>query len=50
MYTSVIAVYLATPVALGFWWMVLPGLVIIPMLAVGIRNEEEVLSRDLPGL
>jgi protein-S-isoprenylcysteine O-methyltransferase Ste14 len=29
--------------------MVLPGLVIIPMLAVRIRNEEEVLSRDLPG-
>jgi protein-S-isoprenylcysteine O-methyltransferase Ste14 len=49
MYTSVITVYLATPVALGFWWMILPGLVIIPMLAVRIRNEEEVLSRDLPG-
>lgn len=49
MYTSVILVYLATPVALGFWWMVLPGLVIIPMLAVRIRNEEEVLTRDLPG-
>jgi protein-S-isoprenylcysteine O-methyltransferase Ste14 len=49
MYTSVILVYLATPVALGFWWMVLPGLVIIPMLAVRIRNEEQVLARDLPG-
>lgn len=49
MYSGVILIYLATPVALGFWWMVLPGLVIFPILAVRIRNEEETLARELPG-
>jgi protein-S-isoprenylcysteine O-methyltransferase Ste14 len=49
MYSSVVLIYLASPVALGFWWMVLPGLVIFPILAVRIHNEEELLSRDLPG-
>ncbi len=49
MYSSVIAVYLATPVALGFWWMVLPGLVIVPILAVRIRNEEEVSGTRFTG-
>ncbi len=49
MYLGVILIYAFTPLALGFWWMVLPALSIIPILAVRIRNEEEVLARDLPG-
>jgi len=49
MYLSVILIYLATPVALGFWWVTLPGLAIIPLLATRMRNEEAVLSNDLPG-
>ena len=49
MYLGVTLIYAFTPLALGFWWMVLPALSIIPILAVRIRNEEEVLARDLPG-
>jgi len=49
MYQGVILIYAFTPLALGCWWMVLPALSIIPILAVRIRNEEEVLARDLPG-
>jgi protein-S-isoprenylcysteine O-methyltransferase Ste14 len=49
MYLSVILIYLATPVALGFWWVTLPGLAIIPLLATRMRNEEAILSNDLPG-
>lgn len=49
MYQGVILIYAFTPLALGCWWMVLPALSIIPILAIRIRNEEEVLARDLPG-
>ena len=49
MYLGVTLIYAFTPLALGFWWMVLPALSIIPILAVRIRNEEQVLARDLPG-
>jgi protein-S-isoprenylcysteine O-methyltransferase Ste14 len=49
MYTGVILIYAFTPLALGCWWLVLPALSIIPILAVRIRNEEQVLLRDLPG-
>jgi protein-S-isoprenylcysteine O-methyltransferase Ste14 len=49
MYVSVILIYAFTPLALGCWWMVLPALSIIPILVVRLRNEEQVLSRDLPG-
>ncbi len=49
MYQGVILIYAFTPLALGCWWMVLPALSIIPILAARIRNEEMVLARDLPG-
>jgi protein-S-isoprenylcysteine O-methyltransferase Ste14 len=49
MYLGVILIYAFTPLALGCWWMVLPALSIIPILAVRMRNEEAVLARDLPG-
>jgi protein-S-isoprenylcysteine O-methyltransferase Ste14 len=49
MYVGVLLMYLATPVALGSWWALLPALLIVPLLVARIRNEEEVLARDLPG-
>ena len=49
MYLAVTLIYAFTPLALGCWWMVLPALSIVPILAIRLRNEEEVLSRDLPG-
>jgi protein-S-isoprenylcysteine O-methyltransferase Ste14 len=49
MYLGVILIYAFTPLALGCWWMVLPALSIIPILAARMRNEEMVLARDLPG-
>jgi protein-S-isoprenylcysteine O-methyltransferase Ste14 len=49
MYAAMIVMCLATPVALGSWWGVLPMLAIVPILALRIRNEEEVLLLDLPG-
>lgn len=49
MYSGVTLMYVFTPLALGAWWVVLPALLIIPILAARLRNEEEVLLRELPG-
>lgn len=49
MYTGVALMILATPVALGSYWALLPALTIVPILMVRIRNEELVLDRDLIG-
>jgi protein-S-isoprenylcysteine O-methyltransferase Ste14 len=49
MYAGVVIFYLASPVALGSWWALLPAALIVPMLVIRIVNEEQVLVRDLPG-
>ena len=49
MYAMSVALYLATPVALGSWWAVLPALAFIPVFVLRIGDEEQVLVRDLPG-
>lgn len=49
MYLGVLALYMASPVALGSYVAVLPFLLIIPIFIFRILNEEEVLRRDLPG-
>jgi protein-S-isoprenylcysteine O-methyltransferase Ste14 len=49
MYVGVLIFYLASPIALGSWWALLPAAAIVPILVVRILNEEEVLERDLPG-
>lgn len=49
MYLGVSIMWLATPVALGSYWA-LPVFLILPFVLVyRIRNEEEVLLRELPG-
>jgi len=49
MYFGVALLYIASPLALGSYWAVLPALMILPLLAARIRNEEEVLLRELAG-
>lgn len=49
MYFGVALLYIASPLALGSYWAVLPALMIIPLLGARIRNEEEVLLRELVG-
>lgn len=49
MYVGVILMYVFSPLVLGSYWAMLPALLIIPLLAARIRNEEDVLARDLPG-
>lgn len=49
MYTAVLAMMLATPVALGSWWALVPTLLLIPVLMARIRNEERMLASGLAG-
>ncbi len=49
MYTGTILMYLASPVALGSYWAILPALLIVPVLVVRILDEEALLHRELPG-
>lgn len=49
MYTGVIIMYLATPVARGSWWGLLPFILMLTMLVPRILNEELVLKRELKG-
>ena len=49
MYLGVTLMYLASPLALGSYWVLLPALLIVPILVARIINEEKVLERDLAG-
>lgn len=49
MYVGVLSLCLATPVALGSWWGLLPMLAIVPTIVFRILNEEQVLIHELPG-
>lgn len=49
MYSGTLALYLATPVALGSFWAVIPFAIMAAMFPIRILNEEKVLLRDLDG-
>lgn len=49
MYTGATLMYLASPLALGSYWAMIPALAIIPILVARALNEEQVLSRELAG-
>jgi protein-S-isoprenylcysteine O-methyltransferase Ste14 len=49
MYLGVMLMYLASPLALGSYWALVPALLIVPILVARILNEEQVLERDLRG-
>ena len=49
MYSAVTLLYLAIPLVLGSWWALLVMSPCILLLAVRIKNEEQVLHQGLPG-
>jgi len=49
MYLAIIVMYGAAPLALGSYWALLACAPVPFVLALRLRNEEEVLLRDLPG-
>jgi protein-S-isoprenylcysteine O-methyltransferase Ste14 len=49
MYSGMLLLVLATPMALGSWWGLLPALLAIPVLVWRIVDEEKLLNAELPG-
>jgi len=49
MYTGVIIMYTASPLALGSYWALLPALITPIIIIFRIFNEEKILKRDLEG-
>ena len=49
LYAAAIGIYLFAPLVLASYWAVIPGALIIPLLVVWILNEENVLTKELPG-
>lgn len=49
MYVATLAIFMAAPVALGSWWSLLPALPLFAVIVARIRNEEQVLGRQLAG-
>ena len=49
MYAAALWLFVGTPLALGSWWSLGLVILLIPMLAWRLLDEERVLARDLPG-
>lgn len=49
MYTGAVFMYLASPVALGSWWGLVPAVIMPIVLIPRILNEEKVLRDELAG-
>jgi protein-S-isoprenylcysteine O-methyltransferase Ste14 len=49
MYTGMIVLYIASPVALGSLWGMIPSALLIPLLVLRILNEEKLLKEELAG-
>jgi protein-S-isoprenylcysteine O-methyltransferase Ste14 len=49
MYFGAILMYVLSPLALGSYWAMIPGAMIVPTLVVRILDEETALEKDLPG-
>jgi protein-S-isoprenylcysteine O-methyltransferase Ste14 len=49
MYVGVFFVYGLSPLALGSYWALIPGLMILPVLVLRILSEERLLLRELDG-
>ena len=49
MYLGSTLLFLLTPLALGSYWAIIPAVFIIPILMARIRNEEQILEKELEG-
>ena len=49
MYASAVPLFLATPLALGSWWGLVPAALLLAMLVWRLLDEERYLAGNLPG-
>ena len=50
MYLGTLLMYLATPVALGSWWALLPALLIVPILVCASRMRKRCWPSNFPAI
>lgn len=49
MYMATIGMFLAMPLIMGSWWAFLVMVPYVPIIVVRIKDEEELLTKELPG-
>jgi len=49
MYSGSLLYFLGIPIALGSWWGLLVGILMMPVFALRLFDEEKLLARNLPG-
>ena len=49
LYMGAILMYVASPLALGSYWAIIPAIFIIPIFIARIINEESILTKELEG-
>lgn len=49
MYMATIVMFLAMPLIMGSWWAFLVMVPYVPIIVVRIKDEEELLTKELPG-
>lgn len=49
MYTATIGMFLAMPLIMGSWWAFIVMIPYIPVIAIRIKDEEELLAKELDG-
>ena len=49
MYMATIGMFLLMPIIMGSWWAFLVMIPYIPIMVIRIKDEEELLSKELPG-
>jgi protein-S-isoprenylcysteine O-methyltransferase Ste14 len=49
MYMATIDMFLAMPLIMGSWWAFLVMVPYVPIIVVRIKDEEELLTKELPG-
>ena len=49
MYSGSLLYFLGIPIALGSWWGLLVGMLMMPVFVLRLFDEEKLLARNLPG-
>jgi protein-S-isoprenylcysteine O-methyltransferase Ste14 len=49
MYSGSLLYFLGIPIALGSWWGLFVGILMMPVFVLRLFDEEKLLARNLPG-
>jgi protein-S-isoprenylcysteine O-methyltransferase Ste14 len=49
MYMATIGMFLAMPLIMGSWWAFLVMIPYVPIIVIRVKDEEELLAKELPG-